>query len=238
MGMRGLVAICNQAPFYFLNISPEDSETFIFPFEPAICSTLRTMLAHTKNPLYPFNEIPPLSFETEGLRLRAASSSDLQLVFEVYTNDPVATKYMFWPRSLRPEDGRAFLEVVDTSFAGRSNGALQFSWLIQLKETGECIGACGIGTRREAAVSGGYILNPAFWGKGYAAEAWKPVVEWAKTQPDIQRIEAGHHPDNPASGAVMRKVGLTVDETSHSVDHYPNLTDSNCKSVVYAWVRP
>jgi RimJ/RimL family protein N-acetyltransferase len=37
-------------------------------------------------------------------------------------------------------------------------------------------------------ISGGYILNPSFWGKGYAAEAGTPLVEWAKTIPQVFRI--------------------------------------------------
>jgi ribosomal-protein-alanine N-acetyltransferase len=196
------------------------------------------MTDSTNSPLYPFNEVPPRTFETERLRLRTPEISDLDLVFKSYTSDPVATKYMAWPRAVIPEDGRAFLETVHASFAGRPNGPMSFSWLIQIKETGELIGACGIGAQTGSTVDGGYILSPAFWGKGYAAEAWKPVVEWAKTQPDIQRIEAGHHPDNPASGAVMRKVGLTFDQVTEAGGQYPNLEGGSRESVVYAWVRP
>jgi ribosomal-protein-alanine N-acetyltransferase len=196
------------------------------------------MTDNAQSPLYPFTEVPPRTFETERLRLRAAGTSDLDIVFKVYTGDPIATKYMFWPRSIAPEDGQPFLELVDASFAGRSNGSISFSWLIQLKETGEFIGGCGIDSLTGNTVSGGYILNPAFWGKSYAAEAWKPVVEWAKTQPDIARIEAGHHPDNPASGAVMRKVGLTFDKITDAEGKYPNLDGDSHETVVYTWVRP
>jgi ribosomal-protein-alanine N-acetyltransferase len=163
--------------------------------------------------------------------------ADLERIYEVFTSDPVATKYMAFPRATSPEDGRAFLEHVESSFAGRSNGSLEFAWLIQIKERGEFIGNCGMGTHIGATVGGGYILNPAFWGKGYAAEAWNAVFEWAKTQPDIQRIEARHHPDNPASGVVMRKVGLTFDSIKRRENGYPNLGDGIVDELVYAWER-
>jgi ribosomal-protein-alanine N-acetyltransferase len=187
--------------------------------------------------LYPFREIPPRTFDTARLHLRASGLSDLELVFKLYTNDPLATKYMSWPRSTTVEDGRVFLEIVEDSFAGISNGALEFVWLIQVKQTGEFIGSCGIGTQQGSTVGGGYILSPPFWHRGYAAEAWAPVVEWAKTQPDIHRIEAVHHPDNPASGAVMRKVGLTFDRIDHKRNGYPNLGEGSVDELVYAWVR-
>lgn len=191
-----------------------------------------------QHPLSPFSEIAPRTFETARLRLRAASLSDLRLIFELYGGDPVATRYMAWPRAVTAEDSRDFWEMVDASFKGHPPGNIEFVWLIQLKETGEYIGSCGIGTHSSNTVGGGYILNPAFWGKGYAAEAWTPVVEWAKTQPEIHRIQAEHHPDNPASGAVMRKVGLSFERINSKEGGYPNAPgETRVDEVVYAWVR-
>ena len=187
--------------------------------------------------LFPFQEVPPTTFETGRLRLRAATISDLQLIFDLYAGDPVATKYMAWPCAQTPDDSRDFWEMVEASFAGRPTGSVEFVWLIQLKDTREYIGSCGIGTLSGASVGGGYILNPAFWGKGYAAEAWLPVVEWAKTQPAVQRIQAEHHADNPASGAVMRKVGLSFERINRKEGGYPNAGDGPVDEAVYAWVR-
>ena len=189
-------------------------------------------------PLSPFSEIAPRTFETSRLRLRAASLGDLQLVFDIYAGDPVATRYMAWPRAETPESARSFWELVDASFRGHPTGGVEFVWLIQLKETGAYIGSCGIGRHSDRGLAGGYILNPAFWGKGYAAEAWAPVVTWAKTQAAVERIEATHHPDNPASGAVLRKVGLSLEETARQGGRYPNVSGgAPVDEVVYAWVR-
>jgi ribosomal-protein-alanine N-acetyltransferase len=194
---------------------------------------------HTNNPLFPFGEVAPTTFETARLRLRAATVADLGLIFDLYGGDPIATKYMAWPRATTPEDARPFWEMVDASFRSHPKGAVQFAWLLQLKQTGEYIGSCGIGSQAGTTVGGGYILNPAFWGQGYAAEAWTPVVAWAKAQPSIERIEAAHHQDNPASGAVMRKVGLSFDRIEHREGGYPNLgqTEEAVDTLIYAWVR-
>jgi ribosomal-protein-alanine N-acetyltransferase len=196
-----------------------------------------TRSAADKNPLEPFSEVPPRTFETERLRLRALALTDLDLVFDLYTGDPVATKYMAWPRVSTPEEGRPFVEIVDSSFSGKPITHPDFVWLIQLTSTREFIGSCGIGFDSETTAGGGYILNPRFWGKGYAAEAWKVVVDWARGQPNVKRIEATHHPDNPASGAVMRKVGLTFDRINRKENGYPNIDEVVVDELVYAWKR-
>jgi len=194
-------------------------------------------LPANQNALAPFSEVPPSIFETERLRLRALTLADLDLIFETYTGDPIATNYMAWPRYTRPEDGRPFLEAVEASFSGAPIGTAQFSWLISLRTTGEAIGGCGIGTDSETSVGGGYILNPRLWGKGYAAEAFRPLVGWAQTQPHVHRITATHHPDNPASGAVMRKVGLVFERVMRTENGYPNLNQQIVDEVVYSWTR-
>ena len=97
--------------------------------------------------LTPFSEVPPRIFETERLRLRALTIADLDLIFETYTGDPIATNYMAWPRYARPEDGRPFLDEVEASFSGTPIGTAPFSWLISFKTTGEAI---GILTRRSS----------------------------------------------------------------------------------------
>ena len=216
--------------------------------------TSREVLDHTSRPFYgifvgmsentanihslaPFSEVAPRVIETERLRLRAATTEDLVLLFETYSGDVVATRYMAWPRVATPEAGRPFVELVEASFSGAPLGLAQFAWLIQLKGTEEFIGGCGIGARSETSAEGGYILNPKFWSKGYATEAFKPVVAWAQTQPHVQRIVATHHPDNPASGAVMRKAGLDFSAINRMENAYPNSGDVVVDQVEYAWER-
>lgn len=189
------------------------------------------------NPLAPFSEVPPLAFETERLRLRALTLDDLTLIFESYAGDHVATRYMAWPCWAAPEDGRGFATAIGDSFSGTPSGPAPFSWTIYLKATGECIGGCGIDANSETVAGGGYILNPRFWRQGYAAEAFAAVFDWARQQPNVQRIEATHHPDNPASGAVMRKVGMNFDRVHHVENGYPNLPYPAADEVVYSWGR-
>ncbi|UZK67344.1 GNAT family N-acetyltransferase [Sphingomonas sp. M1-B02] len=53
----------------------------------------------------------------------------------------------------------------------------------------------------------GYWVTPNAWGRGYATEAGKAVLQVAKAI-GVRRVTAGHFIDNPASGRVLRKLGF------------------------------
>lgn len=54
----------------------------------------------------------------------------------------------------------------------------------------------------------GYWIGKEFWGNGYATEAASAVIAWAFQALDLHRIHASHFPRNPASGRVLRKLGM------------------------------
>ncbi|MFB6814448.1 GNAT family N-acetyltransferase [Streptomyces sp. NPDC056347] len=88
----------------------------------------------------------------------------------------------------------------------------QWSWGI-LHE-GDLIGL--IALRRRTPVMGtiSYILREDTWGNGYATHAAQQVTALAFTTAGLTRLEAMHHPDNPASGRVLAKAGFTRVGTS------------------------
>ncbi|MFD9434493.1 GNAT family N-acetyltransferase [Streptomyces sp. NPDC060002] len=68
-----------------------------------------------------------------------------------------------------------------------------------------------ISLRRRTPTMGtiSYILRDDSWGNGYATHAAHQVVTVAFTTAGLNRLEAMHHPDNPASGRVLAKAGFT-----------------------------
>jgi len=54
----------------------------------------------------------------------------------------------------------------------------------------------------------GYSVAEEHQGRGYMTEACRAVVEYAFTQMNLHRVQAGHLPENLASGAVLRKLGF------------------------------
>ena len=53
-----------------------------------------------------------------------------------------------------------------------------------------------------------YFIDPAFWGQGYATVALWCFLKTFGPRFDLSEIGANHFEDNPASGAVLRKLGF------------------------------
>lgn len=84
----------------------------------------------------------------------------------------------------------------------------QFIWAIT--RDGEIVGAMGlhlVPAHRRAEV--GYWIARAAWGQGIATEALRAVIAQGFDVLGLHRIDAQHYQENPASGAVMRKAGMT-----------------------------
>lgn len=54
----------------------------------------------------------------------------------------------------------------------------------------------------------GYWVGKPYWGKGYATEAARAVVNFGFAKLSLHRIQATHFGNNDASGRVMQKIGM------------------------------
>jgi RimJ/RimL family protein N-acetyltransferase len=54
----------------------------------------------------------------------------------------------------------------------------------------------------------GYWIGKDYWGRGYCTEAAARVLEYGFNDLKLNRIQAYHIKRNPASGRVMRKIGM------------------------------
>ena len=59
----------------------------------------------------------------------------------------------------------------------------------------------------------GFCIGKNWWGQGIMTESFQAVIDFLFGEVGVQRIEAGHDPNNPASGAVQRKCGLKYEGT-------------------------
>jgi len=75
----------------------------------------------------------------------------------------------------------------------------------------------------------GWRLAHAHWGRGYATEAARGVLDWAFATLPVDRVLALADPANDASVAVMRRLGMT---------RLPDLEDDEGRSTVWALDRP
>ncbi|MFC3712695.1 GNAT family N-acetyltransferase [Sphingoaurantiacus capsulatus] len=71
------------------------------------------------------------------------------------------------------------------------------------------VGTIGLDRRDDADEHElGYWIAREAWGRGYATEAGQAILRLAFDGLRLPAVEAGHFIDNPASGAVLRKLGF------------------------------
>jgi RimJ/RimL family protein N-acetyltransferase len=147
--------------------------------------------------------------ETERLLLRQLSTEDAEFILELL-NEP-SFIHNIGDRGIRTIDGAIsyLLNGPVASYAKNGFGL----YLVQLKETNESIGMCGLIKRDTLEdVDIGYAFLPRFWSKGYAFEAAQAVKEYAKTVIGLHRIVAIVDPKNEASIRVLQKIGLQFEK--------------------------
>jgi [ribosomal protein S5]-alanine N-acetyltransferase len=86
-------------------------------------------------------------------------------------------------------------------------GAHNHVFLLVRKEDRLAIGGGGFGGSAHVAELG-YSLGRAYWGRGYATEAVRAMLDDARAQ-GLRRLEAYSFLDNPASARVLEKAGFT-----------------------------
>jgi RimJ/RimL family protein N-acetyltransferase len=59
----------------------------------------------------------------------------------------------------------------------------------------------------------GYWVGVPYWNKGFATEAVRAVLDFGFSRRHLHRITAYHFCNNPASGRVLQKVGMTYEGT-------------------------
>ena len=143
---------------------------------------------------------------TERLRLREFVTDDWRAVL-AYHSDPRYQRFY----ELTEQTERGARDFVAMFLAQQqSQPRLKFQLAVTLKATGELIGNCGVRLKaagaREADI--GYELNPAFWGRGYASEAARAMVEYGFTALGVHRIWSWCIADNVASARVLEKLGM------------------------------
>jgi len=99
------------------------------------------------------------------------------------------------------------LEAAETWIASIADGA-EVSYAIELD--GALIGTIGHKPVDTGVVELGYWLGKEFWGRSYASEAARGLVEIIFYNPDIRTIIGTHAKDNPGSRRVIEKLGFQL----------------------------
>lgn len=138
---------------------------------------------------------------TEGLTLRPAWPEDAAALTQAIAHESVAMKLARMPWPYGRDDAEAFLALP------RGAAEARFFILSHEHDYPRLIGSIGLREDGDAHELG-YWLTPAAWGRGYATEAGRAVIEMARHALPVRRLRASHHLDNPASRRVLTKLGF------------------------------
>ena len=147
------------------------------------------------------------NLETQRLMLRDIRMDDIQEYYErLYGDGDVCRYLLFDPHQDIGESLQSIQEVLEKYEEGRF-----YRWGITEKDDGSLIGIIGLVRMDEKpdTCSFAYLLGCDYWNRGYGTEVLKEVIRFAFEELEIRRIVADHMAENPASGAVMRKAGMT-----------------------------
>ena len=72
----------------------------------------------------------------------------------------------------------------------------------------QLIGGVGLHLHNDNYYELGYWLGKDYWGKGYATESSKYLLEYALGKLDSSKIKSGYFIDNIPSGNVLKKLGF------------------------------
>ena len=142
---------------------------------------------------------------TERLLLRPGWADDAPALTQAVNNPRIARNLVALPWPYAMEDAHWFLDAV------HGKCAPEFLIFTRAGGTPELVGGVGLHEDPEDPAGDpelGYWIAEAHWGKGYATEAARAVVDIARHSLKLKSLKSGYFVDNPASGQVLRKLGF------------------------------
>jgi RimJ/RimL family protein N-acetyltransferase len=142
-------------------------------------------------------DIPVL--ESERLLLRAPRLEDAPALAALANDRRIAANTLRIPHPYSLRDAQAFI-------TGANAGEDETAFVITRQEA--VVGACGIAKLDGKTPELGYWLGLEFWGRGYATEAARAVIDHAFGDLGYDALLAGARVSNPASRRVLQKCGF------------------------------
>ena len=144
--------------------------------------------------------------ETKRLILRRFVDADIEDMFLIYSDEKVNTFLPWFPLQTVEETRDYLHNQIYPEYEKES----AYHYAVVHKQINQVIGyvsLCGINVEKGCGELG-YGLRQEFWNQGITTEACKAVLERLEKN-DFRFITATHDVNNPASGQVMEKLGMT-----------------------------
>ena len=148
---------------------------------------------------------PIPNLETERLKLRPFSLADSADVQQLAGDRAVADTTIAIPNPYEDGEAEDWIAKHQSEF-DQGKGVI---FAVMCKADGLLIGAIGL----MAIAAGhqgelGYWIGRPYWNQGFCTEACREVLRYAFLELGLIRVHCSHFSRNPASGRVMRKLGM------------------------------
>jgi RimJ/RimL family protein N-acetyltransferase len=138
--------------------------------------------------------------ETARLILRAPSLADAKTLATLINDRRIAEMTTRIPYPYALADAEGFIATANKT-------AAETVFLITARDA-TMLGVCGIARRDGEPPEIGYWLGVPYWGKGYATEAARAVIDHAFADLGCDALVSGARVSNPASRRVLEKCGF------------------------------
>lgn len=168
---------------------------------------------------------------TNRLILRKYRLSDAQGMFKNYATDQRVTRFLNWCPYETSEAILPFLEMCIKNYEKENT----YNWAIEFEN--EIIGGISAMSVDDLwkNCEVGYCIGYDFWNKGITSEALAAVIQFLFEEVGMHRIMAKHDVENPASGEVMKKCGMTYE--GRLKEYYLRQDGTYSDSLVYGIVN-
>ena len=144
---------------------------------------------------------------TERLVLRAFTPGDLPDLVRLASDWEIARTTTI-PHPYSEEIACRWIATHREAFEQRR----AVTWAITHRQEGYFMGAIELRFLKQRHVAEmGYWVGVPYWGKGYTTEAARAVLAYGFGEQELYRIQARYLHNNPASGRVMQKIGMTYE---------------------------
>jgi RimJ/RimL family protein N-acetyltransferase len=143
-------------------------------------------------------------FHTSRLIVRRLVANDIPALMEVY-GDADAMRWVGDGQPITLAQCEKWITVTDNNYAKRGYGMTALC----ASDGGEIIGFCGLvhpDNQVETEIK--YALKRSHWGRGFATEAVRGMLAYARDAFAIQQVIATTAPANAASHNVLLKSGM------------------------------
>lgn len=141
------------------------------------------------------------TLESARLRLRPYTEADIPELLPLIGTREVAATTLRIAHPYTEQDAKAFLSSAEDP---------DKLWLaITLRSDGRQLGGIGLRVdKQHQHAELGYWLGVNFWRHGYATEAAREILRYGFETLALHRIFASHFKHNPASGRILKKIGM------------------------------